>query len=373
MRIAFLCKRRYMGKDVILDRYARLYELPYQLARKGHTVHCFCLGYQGQADSMEQHEAAPGELVWRARSLGAARLPRLVGYPRWLLARLRAFAPDVVYGASDIPHAGLTAWLARKLKKPYAIDLYDNFEGFGQARLPGFKRMLREATRRANLVTTTSEALRELVVHQYAARGRVLAMPSTVDLALFRPRNRNACRQRLGLPEDALLIGTAGGLYSDKGVGALYAAWSKLAARHPRAHLVLAGPSDSALPPPCGERVHYLGMLSHADTAELFGALDLGVIYLRDTPFGRYCFPQKAYEMLACELPVVAAAVGAMVPLLGDIPNSLYCPDDPADLVRAIDWQLEHARLLEQPIEDWATLVARLEPQLCAVAGVTPV
>ncbi|MDN5851146.1 MAG: hypothetical protein L0H63_16170, partial [Nitrococcus sp.] len=27
MRIAFLCKRRYMGKDVILDRFARLYEI----------------------------------------------------------------------------------------------------------------------------------------------------------------------------------------------------------------------------------------------------------------------------------------------------------------------------------------------------------
>jgi hypothetical protein len=38
MRIAFLCKRQYMGKDVILDRYARLYEIPYQLARLGHTV-----------------------------------------------------------------------------------------------------------------------------------------------------------------------------------------------------------------------------------------------------------------------------------------------------------------------------------------------
>lgn len=33
MRVAFLCKRRYMGKDVILDRYARLYEIPFQLAR----------------------------------------------------------------------------------------------------------------------------------------------------------------------------------------------------------------------------------------------------------------------------------------------------------------------------------------------------
>jgi hypothetical protein len=31
MRV-FLCKRRYMAKDVIVDRYARLNEIPRQLA-----------------------------------------------------------------------------------------------------------------------------------------------------------------------------------------------------------------------------------------------------------------------------------------------------------------------------------------------------
>lgn len=45
MRITFLCKRRYMSKDAILDRYAQLYEIPYQLARLGHEVHDYCLGY----------------------------------------------------------------------------------------------------------------------------------------------------------------------------------------------------------------------------------------------------------------------------------------------------------------------------------------
>jgi len=31
MRLVFLCKRRYMGKDVSVDRYARLYEIPVSL------------------------------------------------------------------------------------------------------------------------------------------------------------------------------------------------------------------------------------------------------------------------------------------------------------------------------------------------------
>lgn len=46
MRIAVFWKRRYMGQDVISDRYARLYELPRGLAELGHEVRVFCLSYR---------------------------------------------------------------------------------------------------------------------------------------------------------------------------------------------------------------------------------------------------------------------------------------------------------------------------------------
>ncbi|MBN8713504.1 MAG: glycosyltransferase family 4 protein [Xanthomonadales bacterium] len=369
MRIAFLCKRRYMGKDVILDRYARLYEIPYQLARRGHVVRGFCLSYHGDAEGVWAHEAEPGQLTWESRSPGRSVLPALATYPRHLLRQLRAFAPDVLIAASDIPHVALGAWLARRLHVPYAADLYDNFEGFGQARLPGMVSLLRRAVRRADLVTTTSEPLRELVVDTYRARGKVLAMPSTVDKAVFRPLDRQTCRRSLGLPEGARLVGTAGGLHRDKGVDTLYAAWPAIAAAAPDAHLVLAGPSDSAFPPPADERVHYLGELPHARTAELFNALDVGVIYLRDTAFGRYCFPQKAYEMLACHLPIVAARIGVMPQLLASTPDGLYHADDAADLARAVLVQLTHPQIAQVPIDDWSQLIGRLDGHLRVLVG----
>ncbi|HET8555352.1 MAG TPA: glycosyltransferase family 4 protein [Rhodanobacteraceae bacterium] len=364
MRIAFLCKRRYMSKDVILDRYARLYEIPFQLARLGHDVRGFCLSYQNAEEGEWQHHATPGSLHWESRSLGRLYLPGLASYPHKLLQRLHAFAPDVLIGASDIPHAALTAWLSKRLRVPYAIDLYDNFEGFGQARLPGMVRTLRRAVRHADLVTTTSELLRELVVDVYGARGEVVAMPSTIDKSMFHPRDRLACRRSLGLPESARLIGTAGGLLANRGIGVLYEAWKIIESRHEDVHLVLAGPVDDALPPPSGARVHYLGMLPHARTAELFAALDVGVIYLADTPFGRYCFPQKAYEMLACELPVVGADLGAMPHLLASTPEALYHAEDATDLVRAIQHQLQQAAPPTIPVQDWAEVISQYERKI---------
>ncbi len=373
MRIAFLCKRRYMSKDVILDRYARLYEIPFQLARLGHEVRGFCLSYRNAAKGEWQHDAAPGSLHWEAHSPGRLYLPGLACYPHRLLRRLRAFAPDVLIGASDIPHAALAAWLSKRLRIPYAVDLYDNFEGFGQARIPGMVHMLRRAVRNAGLVTTTSEPLRKRVVNDYGARGKVVSMPSTVDKDVFHPRDRLACRRSLGLPESGFLIGTAGGLYADKGVGVLYEAWSTLAARLPDAHLVVAGPTDSHCSPPAGERVHSLGLLPHEQIAELFAALDLGIIYLRDTAFGRYCFPQKAYEMLACGLPVVAADIGVMSGLLSTVSRALYRADDPSDLVRAILAMRESPGKPDVDIEDWRQLIGRVEPELRSLAAPEPV
>ena len=358
-----------MSKDVILDRYARLYEIPRQLARLGHEVLSLCMSYQNAPPGRWEHDAPPGTLVWESHAAGRAIVPALAVYPVQMLRRLRAFRPDVLIGASDIPHAVVTAWLARRLGVPYAIDLYDNFEGFGQARIPGFVPALRQAVRQAGLVTTTSEPLQAMVQRVYQAKGKVVAMPSTIDQAVFHPLNQQQCRQALGLPLDATLIGTAGGLMQERGIGDLYQAWEQLSAARPEVHLVLAGPTDTTLPPPQHLCVHYLGMLAHADTAKLFGALDVGVIYLRDTPFGRYCFPQKAYEMQACQLPVVAASVGVMPHLLASVQQALYQAGSAQDLVRALEFQLSQRALPNLLVEDWGEVVGRMEQDLRALAG----
>jgi teichuronic acid biosynthesis glycosyltransferase TuaC len=364
MRIAYLCKRRYMSKDVIRDRYARLYEIPFQLARLGHPVRAWCLGYRGGDAGRFTHETDGAPVEWISRSLW----PGLAAYPFGVLREVREFAPDLLIGASDIPHVALCDWLARRLGKPWAADLYDNFESFGQARIPGFVALLRRAVRRADLVLTTSEPLRELVVDGYRARGEVVAMPSSVDKAVFKPRDRAAARRTLGLPAEGLLVGTAGGLNRDKGIGDLYAAWRVLRDAEPAAHLVLAGPYEAGFPPPSGSRVHVLGALAHERVAELFSALDVGAICVRDTPFGRYCFPQKAYEMLACGLPVVAADVGAMGRLLSGTPGALYRSGDGADLGAKLRAQLAARARPDVRIDGWQELIGALEPKLRALA-----
>jgi glycosyltransferase involved in cell wall biosynthesis len=190
-------------------------------------------------------------------------------------------------------------------------------------------------------------------------------MPSTIDQAIFFPQEKRICRQALDLPPDALLVGTAGGLLRSRGIGVLYEAWDAVGAAQPGARLVLAGPVDKDCPPPSRDDVIYLGCLPHEKTALLFNALDLGVIYLKDTVFGRYCFPQKSYEMLACGLPVVAADIGAMPGLLKDA-RKLYRADDSASLAQVILSNLQNPAACAHEILDWRGVIMLLDEHLRA-------
>lgn len=366
MRIVYLCKRQYMGHDVIVDRYARLYEQPRQLARLGHDVLGLCLSYRPTDEPDVMHDAAPGQLRWIGLAPGRLRLG-LLAYPARALHVLRAFKPDLIVGASDAPHVILAARLARQIGVPYAADLYDHFESFGLSRLPGIRMLYRRALREAAVVSCVSEPLADLVRNEYRAQGEVIALPSTIDRVRFTPRDRLACRARLGLPAAARLIGTAGGLSREKGIEPLYRAFERLSEQDPELHLVLAGPLDPDCPPPEGPRVHYLGILPHAGTADLFGALDVAVVYVRDTPYGRYSFPQKAYEIAACGVPMAVARVGAMATLFNGVPEALYEPDDSDSLAQCVSRQLNDPRTLGLKIPDWYDLAALLERAYSAV------
>jgi glycosyltransferase involved in cell wall biosynthesis len=300
-------------------------------------------------------------LRWIGLAPGRQIFLGLFGYPARALAALRGFAPQLLVGASDAPHIILTAYLARRLGVPYAIDLYDDFESFGLTQIPCLSWLYRRAIRQAAVVSCVSQRLAQRVKEEYLAQGIVLALPSTIDRGLFRPQDRLASRESLGLPMNAPLLGTAGGLQADKGIAPLYQAFEALSRQIPDLHLVLAGGIDPGCPPPVGPNVHYLGELPHTRTAELFSALDVGVVYLRDTAYGRFSFPQKAYEMVACGLPVVVARVGDMGTLFAASANSLYEPDDAVSLARCIQAQLDSPSPANISIRDWASLAGETE------------
>ena len=370
MRILCLFKRRYMRKDVIVDRYARLYELPRQLALRGHDLRVICLNYRGQAASFAaQDDAGAGRLQWQSCDLGVTVVPGLLRYRHTVRRALAEFRPDLILGGSDSLHVAMTRHFARGAGLPYALDLFDNYESFGLTRLPGLTGAYRRALAAAAAVTCVSEPLREMIATRHTPPARVSTLESTINHDLFHPRDRTASRARLGLPAGALLIGTAGALDASRGIGCLYRAYERLRGERDDVHLVLAGSRQGAEALPAAAGVIHLGELPHERIPDLFSALDVAVICMRDTAFGRYAFPQKAYEIIACRTPLVAARVGALRSLLAGVPNSLYTVDDADSLYRCLSAQLTAPRPTTINPPDWAAQAAHLEAVLRGVIG----
>lgn len=362
MKITFLSKRQYMRKDVIDERYGRIYELPSCLAERGHEILGLCLSYRRRNEGLLIEEAtARGLLQWHSYNLW----PSLYCYYKRLSGLISQLNPDVLIGTSDSLHVIFTACLAKRFNIPYAIDLYDNFESFGLTRIPGIKPLFQAAVRNAQAVFCVSHPLADYVRNQYRARGVVMTLESTIDTRTFLPHPSLHCRSALNLPINAKLIGTAGAL-DDKSrdTRCLYHAFDRLSAVNPDIHLVLAGRPDKTTPIPQGERVHYLGEIPHYKVPLLFNALDVAVIGMKDDAFGRFAFPQKAYEIMACQTPVVCSAIGALRQLLHAYPACLYQAGNAADLAEKIAAQLDNRILPALPIPDWATQAEHMEKVL---------
>jgi glycosyltransferase involved in cell wall biosynthesis len=314
------------------------------------------LSYRKRPEGPQRSSAG---VAWHSVNLG----PLLAGLPGYLalLGRTRDFRPDVVWASSDVFHA-LIAWRWCRSFAPVVIDLYDNYESFRGAMLPGVGRLFGRACRESAALTVVSRRLGEHVARRYAADSPQLVLGNAVRKDVFRPRPKHEARAALGLPGEARLVGTAGAIMAQRGVNALFEAFLRLAEEDPALWLVHAGPADGT--PACypHPRIIDLGVLAHERVPDLFSALDVAVVCNLDSAFGRFCFPQKFFEILACGTPVVAAAVGDVGDLLEARADCLFSAGSAADLERCIRSQLDRPRpVADLEIPDWSDRAAELE------------
>jgi glycosyltransferase involved in cell wall biosynthesis len=353
LRILIITKRQYTNKDLIDDKYGRLYHLPVGLGRIGHDVKVLCLSYQRKAEIPIRDE----NVLWNSCDATIAKFFGLVKYI--VKANKMAADADIIIAASD-SFFGIIGFLIAKLHKiPLIFDLYDNFEFFFLARLPLVKQLYRAVVRKCEGVTCVSNPLSQLV-RSYGRRKSLIVLENAVQPGLFKPMSMLECRKALHLPENGRLVGTAGAIHSNRGISVLFDAVDQLKKEFLDLWLVLAGPCHVDIPHE--SKIIYLGNLEESKVAHVWNALDVAVICIKENEFGKYCFPQKAREIMACDTPLIAANIGAMRDLLSGYPQEwLFQPNNKMDLVRAITLRFQDRRTGYSGVKTWGDITVELE------------
>jgi glycosyltransferase involved in cell wall biosynthesis len=197
---------------------------------------------------------------------------------------------------------------------------------------------------RAARIATTGEKLRAQVIAETGVEPRrVVSIPTGIDLARFQPRDRNAARDALGLPRQAMLVGIVATLRSWKGHEHLYRALAATA----RADLLLVvvgdGPQRAALEAlarTLGIEARVRMMGNQADVAPWMNALDVFCL----PSYANEGVPQALAQAMASGLPVVTTPVGSITELVDDGRSGvLVPPSDPAALRSALEALLADA------------------------------
>jgi glycosyltransferase involved in cell wall biosynthesis len=343
-----------MNHDVIDDRYARLFEIPDRLGQRL-SVYSFCLDYRLQKKGPISADLKDNWFRFN--------IPRtiFVGWFFALMLRARKIGPQCVVASSDCVHVILGAFLSRFLGATFFVDLYDDYSTFGLAKIPGMHWLYMRALAHADGISVVSRTLEQLIEKQFPGKP-VLLMESTIDADLFYPRDKSESRKALGLNrfEGKKLVGVCGGLNASHGADIIFAAFSPILALNPDVVFVVAGRLCAECPLPELENIEYLGTLPHTQMPQFFSALDVAIVGLSNTRFGRYAFPQKAYEVIACRVPVAAANVGALSMLFSDLESAQYDADSPQSLAKTVVHQLETGSVLRVDIPTWDDQAERL-------------
>jgi glycosyltransferase involved in cell wall biosynthesis len=241
------------------------------------------------------------------------------------------YRPDVVQFLGALPPRTLP-WLVglrfRRIARVYAVTSQPNLptNPLKRARRKFAYRLL---YRQLSCIVTLSTAMRRLVL-DIGTGTRLEIIPNGVDLERFHPARGNDERQviraSLRIDEKEIMITTVGSLIPRKGSDLLLEAWTKVAQRFPKTHVVIVGPVFDVNHPVQGEfrrkvdrlvlasgapsRVHFTGVVENVD--EFLRACDLFV-----PPTSKEGVPGVVLEAMASGACVILTSFSGLPEELG--------------------------------------------------------
>jgi glycosyltransferase involved in cell wall biosynthesis len=166
------------------------------------------------------------------------------------------------------------------------------------------------------------------------------------------------------LPAGTPLLGYIGSWTQSRGSNLLTDAFSMVREQRPETRLVISGrPPDAVLGMP---NVIGIGYVPDAQLPLLVSALDVACIVTADTAFGRFSYPAKLCEAMACKVPVVATATDALRWMLAGSQDHLAPLGDAVTFAQRAIALLDNRKANYIAPPSWAQIARQLEALLAS-------
>lgn len=355
MKFVLLCKRYYTNKDLIADRFGRLFYLPVELTKHNFEGMVIAADYRNKVALHEEIN----NIEFHAIPLQPFKLISFLSQVRQII---KTYQPDVLIASGDTHFGGLGLWFAHQLNIPFVFDVYDYYPAFGTNKIPLFKSLFQLNLRKADLIICASRPLEKLAQH---FNTKTIFIPNGIDQTIFKPMDKQFLRQKLNIAQDDKVIGYFGSVEKNRGFETLWEACKLLHSEIPNLKLLMAGKISLDLN--LNETwFDYRGFVTQSQVAELINISDVVTIpYISDDliNFGNSC---KTAEYLACNVPLVSTKVDNFLANYSNIAQQSLCnPLDPQDMARALKLQLLNPQFTPFPQElSWDFLGEQLAHSL---------
>ena len=189
------------------------------------------------------------------------------------------------------------------------------------------------------VVCVSSKNKEESVKLCYTTADKCVVLPNAVNSALFHKREREVCRNQLGLPLDAFIVAFVGWFIERKGPRRVAAAISKVGG----CNSIFIGKGEQV--PQC-EGILFKGSLPHDEVPLYLGAAD---VFVLPTQHEGCC--NAVVEAMACGLPIISSNLSFNWDVLDESNSIMIDPNNVDEIANAIKMLRDNKEMREQLAE----------------------